>query len=110
MEQIKSAKLNKTLTSQDVTRHLKVLRSSGGAIQPLVAVPWKMEEQGQSLGILQVAGVCSHHEESASRVHFSVALLQADPEQLSGVTSQPRRDLRHVQHPWDSVTGGQDNV
>lgn len=41
MEQIKSAKLNKTLTSQDVTTHLKVLRSSGGAIQSFVAVPWK---------------------------------------------------------------------
>lgn len=64
MEGIKSAKLNKTLTSQDVTTHLEVLCSSGGAIQSLIAVLGK-GEVGQSSGIQQVT------EQSPSPVGFS---------------------------------------
>lgn len=81
MEGIKSAKLNKTLTSQGVTTHLEVLCSSGGAIRSLIAVPW---ERGGGTELSNSAG---DRRESQP----CVFLLHRDPEQIFG--SEPRMDL-----------------
>lgn len=108
MEQIKSAKLNKTLTSQDVTTHLKVLRSSGGTIQSLIAVPWKRGrgEQGLSSGIQQVTGVCSPSQRQSQHCVFLCRQILS-----SDLTARDGFQARPVQLLWGQRgTGVQDRV